>query len=806
MESIVYAVDWNQARENILAGAAWLGGSGSGGAEVIEELRKPTALICSARGAEKNVVAGKRDDQLLDHILTALAKDSTVLIPTDTSARVLELAYVLEHAWRKAWRRDAPDKSSNRLLKRAKLYLASRNVGATMRYARSMREWMYENVLKELENEVTTDASNQQRRSQNGKQMSHQETGNQSGRGSNTPFDFKYVKLIEQRKRIERLLARKGPRVILASDTSLEWGFSKDILRSIAADPANLIILTEGFVKSTETTKIQHSLNATLLRCLHERRDDVATEIGQDGQTIDQVHMNARDLSFKEVRRVPLEGKELLIYQQHLASQRQSGNLTQLGDPGSLEASADAIDEASSSSSSSSEESDPERQGKALNTSAKTARFNRNKTQLGKEALGINALLRQPGVYDFDVRGKKGREQIFPFVSKRRRTDDFGDVIRPEDYLRAEERDEVDAQDMRNADPRKQTGFGEKRKWRDSQRQDESKPQTGSPKKRRQVMNISGKQVIANGTNGVAFNDHEVTNVDAEDSLGESEDEPEASTDGPSKVVIETSSIKVNIRLAHVDFAGLHDKRSLSNLVPLIQPKKLILVSGNPSETRDLAEDFKRKLNPQAVGGDGQKSESVFVPANGELVDASIDTNAWIVKLSETIVRRLHWQNVKGLGVVTLMGYLAASAADDASSDPVARKKLKLLKSDVEEQRADEKSDSSERTAAIIPTLDVLPPSMVAATRSVAQSLHVGDLRLADLRKILQSQGHTAEFRGAGTLMIDSLIAIRKSGTGKIEVEGGGFNLPEPRPKALEASFYSVKRQIYEGLAIIAGG
>src|SRR5207249_2255622 len=47
MESIVYAVDWNQARENILSGAAWLGGAGGRGTEVIEQLRKPTAMVCS---------------------------------------------------------------------------------------------------------------------------------------------------------------------------------------------------------------------------------------------------------------------------------------------------------------------------------------------------------------------------------------------------------------------------------------------------------------------------------------------------------------------------------------------------------------------------------------------------------------------------------------------------------------------------------------------------------------------------------------------------------------------------------------
>jgi cleavage and polyadenylation specificity factor subunit 2 len=77
------------------------------------------------------------------------------------------------------------------------------------------------------------------------------------------------------------------------------------------------------------------------------------------------------------------------------------------------------------------------------------------------------------------------------------------------------------------------------------------------------------------------------------------------------------------------------------------------------------------------------------------------------------------------------------------------------------------------KTSEIPPTLDVLPASMAATTRSIAQSLHVGDLRLADLRKLLHSSGHTAEFRGEGTLLIDGVVAVRKTATGRIEVEGG---------------------------------
>lgn len=802
MESIVYAVDWNQARENVLAGAAWLGGSDGGGAEVIEELRKPTALVCSARGAEKNAIAGgrkKRDELLLEMIRTTVARGGTVLIPTDTSARVLELAYILEHAWRK----ETADTTSDSPLKRAKLYLASRNVGATMRYARSMLEWMDESVVRELEGEPSNSGSRQHRRNQS-KQTPYQDSASQEAGKSNTPFDFRYLKLVEHRKRIEKLMSAKGPRVILASDTSLAWGFSKDILQSIAADPANLIILTEDYGRESADTDSSGGLGPTLIRWYHERKDGVAMEKGHDGQILEQIHSGGRELQFKDAQRVPLEEKEVLIYQQYLASRRQSVNFSRLNNGTTVESSADALDDTSSSSSSSSEESDPDRQGKALNTTAKTARFNRNKADLGTEIIGINALLRQKGVYDHDVRGKKGREQMFPVMSKRRRVDDFGDVIRPEDYLRAEERDEIDGQDMRNIDPRKPAGFGQKRKWQDSGLQNDSRPQADSPNKRRQAGRPLSNGLPINELNNTDANGHMGDGED--DSLGDSEDELEAVPNEPSKIVYKITKIGANLRIAYIDFAGLHDQRSLSNLIPLIQPKKLILVSGNASETASLADECKQKLKIEIVDEPDKTTSYVYAPTNGEKIDASVDTNAWTVRLSESLVQRLHWQNVKGLQVVTLMGDLESATSNESPVDASSRKKMKMLNAETEDSKHKDVAVASEKAPELAPVLDVLPDNMMAATRSFTQPLHVGDLRLADLRKILQSMGHTADFRGEGTLLIDGLVAVRKSGTGKIEVEGGGLNLPEIRTRTVEASFYAVKRNIYEGLAVIAGG
>lgn len=793
----MYAVDWNQVRENVLGGAAWLGGSG---AEIIEQLRKPTAMVCSTKGAERNPLAGgrkKRDELLVDMIRSAVAKGGTVLIPTDTSARVLELAYLLEHTWRQAWCKESRDSGKDSALRDAKLYLASKTAGATMTYARSMLEWMDENVVREFENEGSN-IQNQQHKRTNSKQVSDNERS-QAGKPSG-PFDFQYLRLLERKSQVEKIISAKGPRVILASDSSLQWGFSKQVLQRIAAQPSNLIILTKDYGTVGEANEAKSSLGRTLWRWHQERQDGIAMETAPDGQNLEQVHTGGRELYMTAAERVPLAGNELLMYQQYLATQRRLHNTMPTSDGNTLETAADALDDASSTSSSSSEASDPERQGKSLNTSAVVAQFN-NRKKLGqnKETLGVNALLRQPGVYDYDVRARKGREQMFPFLNKRRRADDFGDLINPDDYLRAEERDDINGQGLRDSEDGKETRLGQKRKWQDSGLHNSaSRRGSEGSNKRRQTMHDPGRRNQANGdaeANGAAA---------AEDPFSdESDTDAEETPVGPFKVRMETTIVETHSKIGFVDFSGLHDQRSLSMLIPLIQPKKLILVGGSLSETNYLANDCRQKLRP----ADGAGEASIYTPADGETVNASVDTNAWTVKLSEALVRRFHWQDVKGMGIVTLVGHLAATVLEDESQTEATRKKQKLMKKDPQKSpTVDESASPTLKPPELAPLLDVLPASMAAATRSVAQPLHVGDLRLADLRKILQAGGHTAEFRGEGTLLIDGLVAVRKSGTGKIEVEGGGLSLPELRPRTHEGSFFAVKRRIYEGLAVIAGG
>lgn len=236
-ESIVYAVDWNHSRENCLRAAAFLSG---GGGVPIETLGRPTALVCSAKNSEVVNIAGgrkKRDEMLLESIKkTALERGGTVLIPTDSVGRVLELVYLLEHAWRKD-----PDLSSRAKGKGVSLYLAGRRVKRLGQVVGSMLEWMDEGVVREFE----AIAGGEKRGNRGGNDGGGGGKGNDGNKAG--PFDFTHLNLVSTQGHLSRILNDGSERgkVIIASDSSLGWGFSREVLIKLAGDEKNLVVLTE---------------------------------------------------------------------------------------------------------------------------------------------------------------------------------------------------------------------------------------------------------------------------------------------------------------------------------------------------------------------------------------------------------------------------------------------------------------------------------------------------------------------------------------------------------------------------------
>jgi cleavage and polyadenylation specificity factor subunit 2 len=728
LESIVYAVDWNQGRENVYAGAAWLGGAGGGGTEVIESLRKPTALICSSKGATKSSLPrAKRDEPLLETIEKCVTNGGTALIPVDSGARVLELAYLLEHAWR---RHAAADDGK---LHAAELYLAGRSIHSTMRYARSMLEWMDERIVQEFE-EVADGA-----KKTNG-------TTDNTGPGKQAgPFDFRFLKLLDRKGQVDKVLSRANGdgsigRVILASDSSLEWGFSKDAFRTLVQDPKNLLVLTGLPSPPSESCSTLSSVFYKWWKNAVEEDEEHGTEavgtgIGANG-TLIQVAGDGRETTLRNAQRESLEGDDLAVYRFWLAQQRQLQDTLQTGGAETLDANLD-IDDASSESSSESGDSETHQQGKVLNVATTLGRATRKKAALSDEDLGPNILLKKKGVYDYDLRGRTGRDATFPYPLHRKRTDDYGDLIRLEDFLKTDEQQEDGLPDDQDGKEDSQANLGKKRKWTDTAL---NKNQSSSTEKRPKLeRNLSDEFELA------------VVDGPLNEELDDLPDDEAEPLTGPFKLTITSDQIAVNMSITFIDFSGIHDKRSLHMLIPLIQPRKLVLTGGSASETNELSVELPKLIQSQI---------DIFLPDIGTSVDASADTNAYTVNLAPALVKGLKWQDVGGVKIATLVGRL--SVADETKN----------------------------------PVLD-MPTALTAgltATHSVTP-FHVGDLRLANLRKDLRDSGYSTEFMGEGTLLVQNSVIVRKAATaGRISVEAAGWETD---------TVQMVRKMVYEKLAVV---
>lgn len=290
----------------------------------------------------------------------------------------------------------------------------------------------------------------------------------------------------------------------------------------------------------------------------------------------------------------------------------------------------------------------------------------------------------------------------------------------------------------------------------------------------------------------------EAESSDSEESEYEPEDAAPSSSDGPQKAIFKTEELSIALRIAHVDFSGLYRLNDMKSLIGNINPRKLIVIAGDQSETNTLAEACRQAEDGKAVQGE------IFTPVVAETVDASVDTNAWTVKLSRALMKRLQWGRVPGgVDIVTVTGRLEAGVPEAAEEESTAKKKVKLIKG--------EEAPVASKEAPVMPVLDLVPAQSQQRT---TQPVRVGDLSLPQIREAVQRQGHTAEFRGGGTLLVDGTVVVRKSPTtGGIEIEAGNSGLSLPQWRTMDKSgrletrgtFYAVKQVIYDKLSVAIG-
>lgn len=331
-EDVVYAVDFNHRKERHLNGTA------------LGSFVRPAVLITDAYNALNNQVYKRQQDQdFIDSMVKVLSSGGSVLLPVDTAGRVLELLLIMEQYW-----------AQRHLV--YPIYFLTNVSTSTVDFVKSFLEWMSDSISKSFEH--TRDNA----------------------------FLLRYVSLIINKEELEKL--GDAPKVVLASMSSLEVGFSHDIFVEMANEAKNLVLFTE---------KGQFG---TLARML-------------------QVDPPPKAVKVTMSKRVPLVGDELKAYEEEQERIKKEEV---------LKASISKEKELKASHESNAKASDP---------MVVDASSSRKSSNAGSHVGGNVDIL-----IDGFVSPVTSIAPMFPFFENTADWDDFGEVINPDDYMMKQ--DEMD--------------------------------------------------------------------------------------------------------------------------------------------------------------------------------------------------------------------------------------------------------------------------------------------------------------------------------------------------------------------------
>ncbi|KAI9033149.1 beta-lactamase-like protein [Hyaloraphidium curvatum] len=459
------------------------------------------------------------------------------------------------------------------------------------------------------------------------------------------PLDFRNVQLLSNHVELQKIQQSK---VVTASLPSLDFGFSQDLFLKWCQDPDKIVLLTSK------------GPPGSLCRQLYDEwmtKVDSAEDVSVNGL----LQMDFK-LPLRVKRKIPLEGEELLAHLRDIQMQREKEAAEALAAKIRDDSLMDVVDD---------DESE-------------------------EDFVAETEDVRNPLLYKFDVYVRdtgnqsalfKGQQasRMFPALELKRRFDDYGEVINPEDFL------------SRDA-------------------------------------STEGQQRAA----PVA--------IAAADAMEVEKPAAPVVPEIPSKYLVEELEIHVRCKVQYVDFEGETDGRSIKNILPQVQPKKLILVRGT-----DEATDAMKQFCLSAVNF----TRDVLAPAVNETVNVSMAKNIYQLRLTDTLVSSLKMSKVEEYQLAFVDGVIHLPSD---GGDPVL------------DLPAQENSNTSQQAAVI-----------------------VGDLKLSEFRRILQSAGITADFQEGGILVCNSgTVSVRKSSTGKLVLEG-----------LLSKDYYRVRSLLYQAHAIL---
>jgi len=217
------------------------------------------------------------------------------------------------------------------------------------------------------------------------------------------------------------------------------------------------------------------------------------------------------------------------------------------------------------------------------------------------------------------------------------------------------------------------------------------------------------------------------------------EEEEEIFVEPPSKIESSEVIVRVLCKLAYVDFEGRSSPMDIKNILQKVNPRKLIVIRG----VSDAIEELREYCETKKI------SEQVKAPRDLEVLDMTMDTNMFKVKLKQDLLSQI--QFIKS-GTNYDMAYIEGVY----------------------------KIENAE-TADSFPSIHPNPSPKGHPT------MLVGDVKLNQFYKMLTEKNFRAEFQQGGVLVCNDEVMLRRDKkTGEIQLHG-----------TLSATYFQVRELLY---------
>ena len=272
----------------------------------------------------------------------------------------------------------------------------------------------------------------------------------------------------------------------------------------------------------------------------------------------------------------------------------------------------------------------------------------------------------------------------------------------------------------------------------------------------------------------------------------------------PTKIVKETKEIVVKAAIeSNFDYDGLADGRSVKAIIPRLEPRRVILVSGTLKDAENLSSHLYNDSEHFP------KSSKIHYPKNNETLDASSVHPTYKVRLSEAVLSSARLRQVSGYAVGWIDGVIGPIPEDGTAPEllpvPVNALKLTVSKSVKDESLlagkvANPSLVKKETTSASLAVTllednkDKEGTKIDVVTKHHRRSAFVGDVRLSEFRRYLQRMGVPAEFGEGGALVCANgqVIVRRRAEDDELIVEG-----------SISDAYYNVRDALYAQYQIL---